>query len=63
MLRSRPEGRGNRYRLHPLAAKYESVTDMQAAFAYAAFAYALDEMKSGKLPAERRAAPHAGVTF
>ncbi|MFB7211604.1 hypothetical protein [Streptomyces sp. NPDC056255] len=42
----------------PHAAKYESVTDMEAAFAHA-----LEEMKSGKLPAERRAAPHAGVTF
>ncbi|MET9657249.1 hypothetical protein [Streptomyces sp. NPDC006510] len=59
VLRSRAEGRGgNRYRLHPLAAKYESVTEMEAAFACA-----LEEMKSGKLPTiqlpEYRAAPPA----
>ncbi|MFJ8871196.1 hypothetical protein ACIRD6_36265 [Streptomyces sp. NPDC102473] len=46
VLRSRAEERGgNRYRLHPLAAKYETVQDMEAAFASA-----LKDMKSGKLP-------------
>jgi DNA-binding transcriptional MocR family regulator len=36
---------GNRYRLHPLAAKYSSVDEMKAAFAKA-----LADMREGRLP-------------
>ena len=46
VLRSQGEERGgNRYRLHPLAMKYSSVEEMEAAFAHA-----LNEMRTGRLP-------------
>ncbi|MFE5595449.1 hypothetical protein [Streptomyces sp. NPDC056549] len=47
VLRTKAEERGgNRYRLHPLAAKYDNIESMEAAFAHA-----LEEMKAGRLPA------------
>ncbi|MFE4829810.1 hypothetical protein [Streptomyces sp. NPDC056672] len=47
VLRSPGEERGgNRYSLHPLAAKYDSMEEMEAAFAHA-----LGEMQAGRLPA------------
>jgi DNA-binding transcriptional ArsR family regulator len=46
VLRSRGEERGgNRYKLHPLACKYGSMEEMETAFAAA-----LADMKTGKLP-------------
>lgn len=46
VLRSPGEERGgNRYRLHPLAAKYSSMEEMEAALAHA-----LNEMRAGRLP-------------
>ncbi|MDQ0847682.1 hypothetical protein [Streptomyces sp. V1I6] len=59
VLRRRAGERGgNRYRLHPLAAKYDSIESMEAAFTQA-----LEDMKSGRLPTinvpEYRAAPPA----
>lgn len=59
VLRSRGEKRGgNRYRLHPLAAKYASAPEMEAAFARA-----LQDMRTGKMPhvkvPEYRAVPPA----
>ncbi|MFV8133228.1 hypothetical protein [Streptomyces syringium] len=59
VLRSPAEERGgNRYKLHPLAAKYESAQDMEAAFARA-----LQDMRAGRLPhvnlPEYRATPPA----
>ncbi|WP_189852410.1 hypothetical protein [Streptomyces omiyaensis] len=45
VLRGRSEERGgNRYRLHPLAAKYDSIESMNAAFAQA-----LEDMRAGRL--------------
>ncbi|MEU6070601.1 hypothetical protein ABZ864_40720 [Streptomyces sp. NPDC047082] len=50
---------GNRYRLHPLAAKYSSTDEMEAAFAKA-----LKDMQAGRLPGlilpEYQAVPPSG---
>ncbi|MFI8944077.1 hypothetical protein [Streptomyces syringium] len=59
VLRSQAEGRGgNSYKLHPLASKYESAQEMEAAFARA-----LQDMRAGRLPhvnlPEYRATPPA----
>ncbi|AJF70354.1 hypothetical protein [Streptomyces vietnamensis] len=46
VLRRQAEERGgNRYRLHPLAAKYDSIDSMEEAFQQA-----LEDMRAGRLP-------------
>ncbi|MGW1764045.1 hypothetical protein ACWCQL_08145 [Streptomyces sp. NPDC002073] len=51
------ERRGNSYRLHPLAAKYESSEAMEAAFRTALARMQADDLPTLKLPTYRQAPP------
>lgn len=58
VLRPRTEERnGNSYRLHPLAAKYESPENMEAAFRDALVRIQAGELPNLKLPAYHQAPP------
>ncbi|MFK0202426.1 hypothetical protein [Streptomyces lavendulae] len=58
VLRPRSEERnGNSYRLHPLAAKYESPQDMEAAFRAALVRIQAGDLPNLKLPTYQQAPP------
>ncbi|MEV6682280.1 hypothetical protein AB0N09_36280 [Streptomyces erythrochromogenes] len=58
VLRPRSEERnGNSYRLHPLAAKYESPESMEASFRDALVRIQAGDLPNLKLPAYRRTPP------
>ncbi|WP_432190418.1 hypothetical protein [Streptomyces sp. Tue6028] len=52
-------GRGNSYRLHPLAAKYESHEDMEAAFRSAIASIKAGQLPNLMLPSYRAVPPSA----
>ncbi|MET9774573.1 hypothetical protein ABZ023_09900 [Streptomyces sp. NPDC006367] len=54
-------GRGNSYRLHPLAAKYASHQDMEAAFRSAIARIKAGDLPNLRLPAYRTVPPEAGT--
>ncbi|MFH8476562.1 hypothetical protein [Streptomyces sp. NPDC018000] len=61
VLRPSSDGRGgNSYRLHPLAAKYESHDDMEAAFRHTLQAIKAGELPNLKLPSYATAPPREG---
>ncbi|MCX5345844.1 MULTISPECIES: hypothetical protein [Streptomyces] len=61
VLRPSSDGRGgNSYRLHPLAAKYESHDDMEAAFRHTLQAIKAGELPNLKLPSYATAPPSEG---
>ncbi|MEV7415229.1 hypothetical protein [Streptomyces sp. NPDC089919] len=62
VLRPRNGGRnGNSYRLHPLAAKYQSPEDMDAAFREALTRIQAGELPNLKLPSYAQAPPAPGA--
>ncbi|MFJ7497297.1 hypothetical protein ACIQZB_40480 [Streptomyces sp. NPDC097727] len=61
VLRPSSDGRGgNSYRLHPLAAKYESHDDMEAAFRHTLQAIKAGDLPNLKLPSYVSAPPKEG---
>ncbi|GGT75219.1 hypothetical protein ACFTXM_49185 [Streptomyces sp. NPDC056930] len=61
VLRPSSDGRGgNSYRLHPLAAKYKSHDDMEAAFRHTLQAIKAGELPNLKLPSYVSAPPSEG---